>query len=256
MLPSGKKTRIYEIIVVQLSELIQDGTLRPGERLPPERELAAQLQVSRASVREALRSLELQGLLSSRQGSGTFIAAISQEELLRAFARLTEEGQTLRDIFELRFLLEPPIAAMAARRATPQDIARLEATLKEQEQQIHLGQSGVEADVAFHAALAQATHNGALLRLGATLMEVLAPSRDTHLQMPERSRLSLLSHRRILEAIQARSVTQARKAMEDHVVHVDRVLFGLAEEALSLSAELSIGEPFTQGSAYDQTHRD
>ncbi|HEY7494394.1 MAG TPA: FadR/GntR family transcriptional regulator [Candidatus Tectomicrobia bacterium] len=239
MLPSSKRIRIYETIVAQLSQLIQAGVLRPGERLPPERELATRLQVSRASVREALRSLELQGLLSSRQGSGTFIAAVSQDELLRAFARLTEEGQTLREIFELRFLLEPPIAARAARRATPPDIARLEATLKTQEQQIHLGQSGVEADVTFHAALAQATHNGALLRLGASLMEVLAPSRDTHLQTPERSRLSLLSHRRILEAIRAGSTAQARKAMEDHVVHVDRVLFGLADETFSLSTELT-----------------
>jgi GntR family transcriptional repressor for pyruvate dehydrogenase complex len=247
MLPSSKKTRLYETIVAQLGQLIQEGQLRPGDRLPPERELAARLQVSRASVREALRSLELQGLLSSRQGSGTFIAAVSQEELLRAFARLAKEGQTLREIFELRLLLEPPIAALAARRATPQDIARLEATLKEQEQQIGLGQSGVEADVAFHATLAEATHNGALLRLGATLMGVLAPSRDTHLQMPERSRLSLLSHQRILEAIKAGSATRARTAMEDHVVHVDRSLFGLAEEALSLSTELSAEEPFTQG---------
>jgi GntR family transcriptional regulator, transcriptional repressor for pyruvate dehydrogenase complex len=247
MLPSSKKTRLYETIVAQLGQLIQEGQLRPGDRLPPERELAARLQVSRASVREALRSLELQGLLSSRQGSGTFIAAVSQEELLRAFARLAKEGQTLREIFELRLLLEPPIAALAARRATPQDIARLEATLKEQEQQIGLGQSGVEADVAFHATLAEATHNGALLRLGATLMGVLAPSRDTHLQMPERSRLSLLSHQRILEAIKAGSATRARTAMEEHVVHVDRVLFGLAEEALSLSTGLSAEEPFTQG---------
>ena len=243
--PSGKKTRIYETIVAQLGQLIQAGKLRPGERLPPERAFAARLHVSRASVREALRSLELQGLLSSRQGSGTFIAAVSQEELLRAFAHLAEEGQTLRDIFELRFLLEPPIAILAARRATPQDIARLEVTLKEQEQQIQLGQSGVEADVAFHAALAEATHNGALLRLGAALMEVLAPSRDTHLQTPERSHLSLSSHRRILEAVQAGSVTRARAAMEEHVVHVDRILFGLAEEALSLSRELSAGEPST-----------
>src|SRR3989475_2034886 len=256
MLPSSKKTRLYEPIVAQLGQLIQEGKLRPGDRLPPERELAARLQVSRASVREALRSLELQGLLSRRQGSGTFIVALGQEELLRAFARLTEEGQTLRDIFELRFLLEPPIAAMAARRATPQDIARLEATLKEQEQQIKLGRSGVEADMAFHAALAEATHNQALLRLGATLMEVLAPSRDTHLQTPERSHLSLLSHRRILEAIQTGSTTQARKAMEEHIVHVDRVLFGLNEESFPLSTELTAGEPLTQGGAYDQTHRD
>src|SRR5215510_7143472 len=124
MLPSSKKTRLYETIVAQLGQLIQEGKLCPGDRLPPERELAARLQVSRASVREALRSLELQGLLSSRQGSGTFIAAVSQEELLRAFARLAEEGQTLRDIFELRLLLEPPIAALAARRRSGYGLPR------------------------------------------------------------------------------------------------------------------------------------
>ena len=87
-------------------------------------------------------------------------------------------------------------------------------------------------------------------------MEVLAPSRDTHLQTPERSHLSLLSHRRILEAIQTGSTTQARKAMEEHIVHVDRVLFGLNEESFPLSTELTAGEPLTQGGAYDQTHRD
>ncbi len=76
-------------------------------------------------------------------------------------------------------------------------------------------------------------------------MRFLSPSRDLHLQTPGRVGLSLLSHRRVLEAIQAGSATGARKAMEEHVVHVDRVLFGLAEEALALSIELTVGEPAT-----------
>src|SRR5262249_2326991 len=144
---------------------------------------------------------------------------------------------------ELRFLLEPPLAALAARRATPQDIACLDLAVKEQEQQIQLGQSGVEADMAFHAALAEATHNGALQRLGAALMEVLAPSRDTHLHTPQRSHPPLLPPRRTREAIKAGSPTRARKAMEEHVMHVARILFALAEEPLSLSMELTAAEP-------------
>ena len=178
MLKAVKKTRVHEAVLAQLSRLIQEGSLKPGDRLPTERALSAEFRVSRASVREALRSLEVQGLVSTRQGSGTFISELNQDELLRTVSRLAEEEQTLRDIFELRLLLEPPIAALAAHRATLEDLSKLEATLRDQEAQIHLGWSGSDADVSFHSALAEATHNQALLRLGSTLIEVLAPSRD------------------------------------------------------------------------------
>ena len=211
--------------MAQLAELIRQGELRPGDRLPPERELAEQMQVSRTVVREALRVMEQRGLVASRPGAGTFIAAGSAEGLARALTQLA-----LEDAFEVRILLEPPIAALAAQRATAGDIAQLEVALQEQARQVERGQSAAAADAAFHSGLAEATHNRALRRLGAALMEELAPSRDERLQTSHRARLSLLSHRRILAAVKAGAPAEARRAMEDHIRSVDLALFGLPAE--------------------------
>ena len=102
--------------------------------------------------------------------------------------------------------------------------------MREQERQVQQGRPAGEADEAFHAALAEATHNRALLRLGAALEEVLAPSRDDSLQTPQRAHLSLRSHRAILAAVTARQPDEARRAMEEHIHSVDLALFGLPQE--------------------------
>lgn len=229
MLQAIKRTRLSEEIMAQLVELVRHGRLRPGERLPSERELAEQLGVSRASVREALRALSLKGLVVSRPGTGTFVAT----GILEASAVPPEDERALRDIFELRMLLEPPIAALAAQRATPADIERLRAILTEQAEQVQQGITGAEADQAFHSALAEATGNSALLRLSATLMAVLAPTRDERLQTPQRIRLSIQSHQRILDAVAAGNLKEARQAMEEHIGRVDLMLFGLPEGLFS-----------------------
>lgn len=240
MLRAVKRTRLYEEIVAQLAELIRQGRMQPGDRLPSERELAEQLGVSRPSVREAIRAMEHRGLVVSRPGSGTYIAGGSAEGLLIAFAALAEEESALQDIFELRMLVEPPIASLAALRAAPDDIGRLESILREQESRAS-GEDGdghAKLDVAFHSALAEATHNEALLRLAAGLMEVLAPSRHQSLQTAQRIQLSLHSHRRVLDAVMEKDWGKARRAMEDHIVRVDSALFGLSEEAFASTAHV------------------
>ncbi|HEY8477993.1 MAG TPA: FadR/GntR family transcriptional regulator [Chloroflexota bacterium] len=239
MLRAVRKTRLYEEVMAQLAELIRQGQLKPGDRLPSERELSERMQVSRTVVREALRALELRGLVVSRPGAGTFIVDGTAEALVRALTHLA-----LEDIFELRMLLEPSIAALAAQRATPEDIQRLESVLQQQEQQVREGRSGAEADATFHSLLAEATHNRALLRLGAALMDVLAPSRNERLQTPQRVQQSLLSHRRILSAIKAGNPDEAREAMQDHIRRVDVALFGIPEQhaaAMELVAMSSNG---------------
>ncbi len=229
MLQAVKQSPLYQQVMVQLAELIHQGQFRPGDRLPSERELAQRLHVSRPTVREALRVMQLQGLIESRRGAGNFIAARNAEELRMALNRLA-----LRDIFELRMLIEPSIAALAAQRATPPDLARLESVLQQQAQQVQQQQSTAKADIAFHSILAEATHNHALLQLGANLIEVLSPSRDESLQTPQRAQLSLLSHRRILESIKARAPAEARHAMEEHIRMVDMALFGLAADSITV----------------------
>ena len=229
MLQAVKRARLFEEVMVQLAQLIRQGRLRPGDRLPPERELAERLHVSRATVREALRVMQLQGLIDSRHGSGNFIATGKAEDLALALNHLA-----LNDIFECRMLIEPSIAALAAQRASDGDIAQLEALLKEQARRVAQHESAVKLDVAFHSALAGATHNHALLQVGAELIKVLAPSRTQGLQSPQRAQLSLLSHRRILEAVKARNAAEARYAMEQHIRMVDMALFGLPAESISI----------------------
>src|SRR5499427_6606065 len=166
MLRAIKKTRIHEEVVSQIHELIREGRFKAGDQLPSERELAETFRVSRTSVREALRALETQGLIVSRTGMGNFVADLPVESLVAPLAKLLiEEKSALADIFELRKLIEPHIAVLAAERATKKDIERMEEILEKQVEAVNRGESGVEADAELHFAISQATQNQALEKL-------------------------------------------------------------------------------------------
>ena len=222
MLKVIKKTRIYEEVVSQLHGLIKEGRFRAGDQLPSERELAETFKVSRTSVREALRALETQGLIVSRSGNGTFVADLPTESLVAPLAQLLIEAKdALADIFEMRKLIEPEIAALAAERATDKDIERLQGILTKQQEQVKQGAMAVEADAEFHFSIGQATQNQALQKLVSALMDLLSRSREESLQTPDRAEASLASHTRILEAIQSRQGTRARGAMLEHIEKVE-----------------------------------
>ena len=171
---SVQRRRLYEDIVQQLHTLIRQGMLQHGARLPSERMLAERFNVSRSSVREAIRSLELQGLVVSRRGSGTFINTEAIETVVALLAStLTTGDETVKEIFEMRHLLEPQIAAVAATRADPDEVQRLADILEEQQEQLARGESGVDADTAFHFALASATHNSALVKVVSAVEDIL-----------------------------------------------------------------------------------
>ncbi|MCH8006880.1 MAG: FadR family transcriptional regulator, partial [Planctomycetes bacterium] len=130
LLKAVKRTRIPEDIVDQVFQLVQDGVLKPGDRLPPERELAPQLDVSRASVREAMRLMDTKGLVVIRPGSGTFVTEDTVAAIVQAFsALLSDESGVAGDIFEMRLLLEPQVVSLAAERADEADIRQMEAAL-------------------------------------------------------------------------------------------------------------------------------
>ena len=221
-----KGRRLYEDIVQHFSSLIHQGVLKPGERLPSERVLAEQLQVSRSSVREAIRSLELQGLVISKRGSGTFINTDNLESMVALIAATLTSGadtgvDNLKHIFEMRHMLEPQIAALAAQRANEQEIAELETILEEQVRQIAGGGTGVDADTSFHFAMASATHNSALVKVVSAVEDILRRSRDQSLQEPGRPQRSLDSHREILSKIHNGDAEGARRAMEYHLTTVE-----------------------------------
>jgi GntR family transcriptional repressor for pyruvate dehydrogenase complex len=228
-------------VVRQLHQLIDAGKLKAGDRLPSERELAETFRVSRSSVREAIKALENEGLVITRPGSGTFITAVNVEAIIPQLASLLSRGKdALLDLFEMRCMVEPSIAALAAERATPADILRLKEIYTEQEQQLKRDTFAVESDAAFHLTIGRATHNAALQRLVASIVEMLKPIREKSLQTPSRAHKSLASHREILVAIERHDPELARQAMQQHILAVEQNVF--APSAQTRRQRLSGGE--------------
>jgi len=224
-----KSTRIYEEIIRQVKQMIAEGRLKTGDRLPPERDLAEKFVVSRTSVREALRALESLGLIEIRPGEGTFVREVSVEALIEPLAlAMLSQREATAELFEARRLLEPIIAGLAAQRATPEEIQEMERILEEQAKEIAAGKSGVMQDAEFHAAISSAAHNRAITRLVHAIMDLLTQSREESLNTPGRVRRSHEDHRRILAAISERNPGAAERAMGDHVRAVEALVLGLA----------------------------
>ncbi len=220
-----KSTRIYEEIVRQIKQLISEGQLKSGDRLPPERDLAEKFVVSRTSVREALRALESLGLIESRPGEGTFVREVSIDALVGPLALLlTTQREAIAELFEARRLLEPALAGLAAARATRDEIQEMDRILEAQAKEIAAGNTGLAQDAAFHAAIGAAAHNRAITRLAHAIMDLLSQSREESLNTPGRPTRSHQDHRRILAAITARDERAARQAMLDHLEAVEMLV--------------------------------
>jgi len=226
-----KSTRIYEEIVRQVKQMIAEGRLKSGDRLPPERDLAEKFVVSRTSVREALRVLESLGLIEIRAGEGTFVRGVSVESLIEPLALvMAAQREAIGELFEARRVLEPAIAALAAGRATPEEIHEMERILEDQAKEIAAGKTGLAQDAAFHTAIGTAAHNRAITRIAHAIMDLLTQSREESLNTPGRPTRSHQDHRRILQAITRRNATAARQAMLDHLVAVEGLVLGTASE--------------------------
>ena len=212
-----RRQGVHEGIVSQIRQLMTGGHIKPGDQLPSERELSEKLRVSRASVREAIRALESLGLVEIRIGAGTYVAS-PVHTLLSPLASVTlQQRDVLLDIFEARKTIEPEIAAFAARRAGAEEIERMEEILAEQARQIAAGDTGVEADTAFHALLAQAAKNKVFLKLNEAIVDSLYETRERSLTIGGRPERSLQGHREILKAIRAKNPARARLAMLAHL---------------------------------------
>jgi GntR family transcriptional repressor for pyruvate dehydrogenase complex len=226
-----KSTRIYEEIVRQVKQLIAEGRLKTGDRLPPERELAEKFVVSRTSVREALRALESLSLIEIRPGEGTFVREVSVDALVGPLAlMMTSQREAIGELFEARRVLEPAIAALAASRATPDEVQEMERILESQAREVAAGRTGLAEDAAFHTAVGAAAHNRAITRIVHAIMDLLTQSREESLNTPGRPTRSHQDHRRILQAIAKRNPSAARQAMLDHLVAVEGLVLGTASE--------------------------
>jgi DNA-binding FadR family transcriptional regulator len=185
--------------------------------------------VSRSSVREALRSLESQGFIESRQGNGTYIASQPVESLVSPLASvILSEKDDQMELFEMRRMIEPDLAYLAAERATAEEIAMMEEVLNLQEEKIARGESGTDVDRNFHYIMARATKNKVLLRITDNIIDLLAESREQYLQVEGRPQKSILRHREVLEAIRAGDPERAEKCMLEHLMDIETSLFGVA----------------------------
>ena len=226
MLREVRKKRAHEDIVKQIRSLVEKKRLKQGEKLPPERDLSETFKVSRATVREAIFSLETMKLVRRRQGDGTYITAARGEDLVQPLAlSLVHEKDDLIDIFSLRKLIEPEVARLASDNAHPEDIQNLERILREQEREVNRKRSALRIDSEFHQALAQTSRNQIFERLLMAVMDLLQKTREQYFQTEERKRISLMGHRDILGAIRARDGRKARLAMRRHLERVEKISF-------------------------------
>ncbi len=220
-----RKTKVYEEVVEQIQRLILDGRLKPGDKLPAERELAEAFGVSRTSVRDAIRVLELTGLVEPRQGEGTVVRDLTPDSLINPLASLLLRNSTLlAELLEVRRMLEPPIAARAATHASVEEMTRLQEILHRQKEKVRRGELAIDDDSEFHYTIATAAKNRVVLKVLDVLMDLLRESRERSLQVQGRLQKSLAGHRRILDAIQRRDPAAAEAAMRQHIDEIEAVL--------------------------------
>lgn len=215
------RSRLYEQVADQIRTWISENGLQPGDRLPPERELAQRLGVSRATLSQALVALEVIGAVLVRHGDGTVLTERARTgpvvEAIRAHA------DRLPEIIDARDALESKLASLAATRRTDADLAAIRSALAEMERDILAGGRGVEADEAFHGAVTAAAQSSLLARMMETIHDLIRETRLESLSQPGRPKDSLAGHRKVADAIAAGDPVAAALAMHEHVMLVSDV---------------------------------
>ncbi|MBP2641141.1 MAG: GntR family transcriptional regulator [Firmicutes bacterium] len=217
-------SKIYKLVTDQIKQMVYHKKLRKGDKLPSERELASRLGVSRSAVREALRSLEMMGLLVSSHGRGTFVAdSFPQEKLFEPLSLIYALEDNLTELSEVRSILEIQCAGLAAERISPEE----KATLKEYIEQLINSQEEsklAEIDKDFHTLIVMASHNKLLYYLYSSIHEVVRSYIGTMHRLiianPENSKVLLKQHILIYESITTGNAKQARDAMAEHMQFV------------------------------------
>jgi GntR family transcriptional regulator, transcriptional repressor for pyruvate dehydrogenase complex len=219
-----RKNRVHEEVAKQLEQLILS-KLNPGDKLPGERELAEMLSVSRSSIRDAMRRLQLMGLVEPRQGAGTVVREIDHEALVTPLANvIAHKRQLVGELLDFRKMLEPPMAARAAENATAEEVSRMEEILHRQDEKVRNGGLAVEEDTEFHYVIAQASGNSVVLKVMDVVMDLLRETRSRSLQSEGRPRKSLAGHKKILSAIKRRDGEGAENAMRQHIRDVEQMV--------------------------------
>jgi len=218
--------RLYENAIEQIMDLVKKSELKPGDKLPPERELAEKLSISRGSLREAFRVLESRGLIKSKPGGGRYIREIRKnghnntENII-----LSLEKSSILELLEAREMFEVKIAEITAQKATPEDIKSIEKALNKmnEEEELKYGKE-TESDTEFHLAIARASHNFVFTNIIRLHLDLLKGTREKTQQIPGRREERWREHQAILQAIKEHNSKKAREAMLKHLRNVREVL--------------------------------
>jgi len=223
-----EKKYAYTAIVERIRDMIRNGELAPGDRLPPERKLAESFGVSRNSLRQAFQALAERKIIESRQGDGTYLltsldAFFSSDAI---FDAINEQSSFLQDIIEFRRLMEPEIAALAASRMLPATLDRLKIIVCDQQRALMAGRVDDTFDAEFHRQLAQCSGNRLISQVMTTIASIINETRSTWLQSSERRDASVESHLRIIDALESGNADAAFKAMKNHIAEIENHIFG------------------------------
>ena len=216
-----KNTKVYEQVIDQIKEMIDKGTLKKGDKLPSERDLVEQLKVSRASIREALRALEVIGLVECRQGEGNYIKSSFQDNLFEPLSIMFMlEGRNQEDIWELRKIMEVEASGLAAKRISEEQLKELKEIVESfvncEDEDIN-----AEIDKKFHYKIAECSGNVLIFNILSTVSNLvdhfIEDARKLILAQQENKDILFSQHEEIYLAMKKHSSTAARKAMREHL---------------------------------------
>lgn len=227
--------RLYEQIVEQIEKRILNGELKPGDKLPPERELSKQFGVSRTAVREAMNALTLKGLIVVHPGRGTFVTDDTSTAVRHSIDLLVRIGNedNIRHLVEVREILEPEIAALAATRATDEHIAAMQEAVDAMDKAMDDPDAFIESDLDFHLTLAQGTDNALIPVLIDTLVDLLREHRKHAASVEGGLERGQPFHKIILDAVKNNDPDAARESMRAHLQQIRKDI----ETALSLEGK-------------------
>jgi GntR family transcriptional repressor for pyruvate dehydrogenase complex len=233
-----RKQVLAEEIVQDILSMIKEGKIRPGDKLPPERQLAATLNVSRPSLREALRALSIMNVVKIIQGGGIYVTNLEPERLFEHLEFIFSlDDSTFLQLFEARKIVESGFAEMAARRAQDEDIRQLEVLLKQAIETVDDPDTFLKIDYELHDKIAQIAQNPILNRLMSGVAQLSRASRQRTGEAAAVRHQATEDHRVIVAAIAAHDPVAAREAMLSHLSHVEASLMDSASRLVSRTSQ-------------------
>ncbi len=227
-----QKDALSEKIVERLLNLIRERQLRPGDRLPPERELAPMMGVSRPSLREALRALSVMKVVQNRQGSGTYITSLKPELFVHHLEFIfTINDATFIDLFEARKIIEVGLVALAAQAISEGQLAALDEYLKRSAASVDAPEEFLQIDLQLHRLIMEAAGNRTLTLFMQSINQINIASRHRTNELPEVRRQTLKDHKAIVAALRKHDPEAAASAMRAHLAHVENKLKSTSDGA-------------------------